>query len=178
MVGWVYNAAMYYEILLEMKKLLGQMDHWIERADAYAQSKKFDSKVYLTSRLAPDQFGFTRQVQAACDIAKLVAARMSGQDAPSHPDTEETLDALRARVRTVIAYLDGFTAKDFASAATRVITQARWEGKVMTGADYFLEHGLPNFFFHITHVYAILRHNGVDLGKRDYLGPLTQTLPR
>ena len=84
---------------------------------------------------------------------------------------------LRTRVAKVIAYLDGFSAKDFEGAATRVITQPRWEGKVMSGADYFLEHGLPNFFFHLTHAYAILRHSGVDVGKRDYLGPLSQHLP-
>jgi hypothetical protein len=168
---------MYHETLLEMKKLLGQLDLWLERADAYAQSKKFDSKIYLTLRLAPDQFPFARQVQSACDTAKLLAARLAGQAAPPHPDTEETLDELRARVQTVQTYLGGFTAKDFASAATRVITQPRWEGKVMSGADYFLEHGMPNFFFHLTHAYAILRHNGVNLGKRDYLGPLTQTMP-
>ena len=80
-------------------------------------------------------------------------------------------------MRAVIEYLDGFSEKDFEGAATRVITQPRWEGKVMSGADYFLEHAVPNFFFHVTHAYAILRHNGVVLGKRDYLGPLSQRAP-
>ena len=170
-------ARMYFEIVLEMKKLLGQMDKWLETTEAYAQSKKFDSKVYLTLRLAPDQFAFARQVQSACDIAKLVAARLTGKDAPSHPDTEQTVEELRARVRTVITYLDGFSEGDFQGAATRVITQPRWEGKVMSGHDYFLEHGMPNFFFHLTHAYAILRHSGVNLGKKDYLGALSQRLP-
>lgn len=168
---------MYHVMFLEMKKLLGQMDKWLEAADAYAQTKKFDPKVYLTSRLAPDQFPLARQVQTACDTAKLAAARLTGKEAPSHPDTEQTLDELRQRIRAVVAYLDGFTPGDFEGAATRVVTQPRWEGKVMSGGDYFLEHGLPNFFFHLTHTYAILRHNGVSLGKRDYLGPLTQRLP-
>jgi uncharacterized protein len=77
----------------------------------------------------------------------------------------------------VIAYLDGFTAKDFEGAATRVITQPRWEGKVMSGADYFIEHAVPNFFFHLTHKYAILRHAGVDIGKKDYLGTLNLRTP-
>ena len=77
----------------------------------------------------------------------------------------------------MIAYLDGFTAEDFAQTATRVVTQPRWEGKVMSGANYFLEHAVPNFFFHLTHAYAILRHNGVHVGKRDYLGPLSQRMP-
>jgi hypothetical protein len=168
---------MFYQTISQMKKMLGQLDKWLETAAAFAQTKSFDSKVFLELRLAPDQFAFARQVQTACDTAKLATARMAGREAPSHPDTEQTLDELRARVRTVITYLDGFSAKDFEGAATRVITQPRWEGKVMTGADYFLEHAVPNFFFHITHVYAILRHSGVAIGKRDYLGPLTQRMP-
>jgi len=168
---------MYFETVRQMKKMLGQLDTWIEKAATFAQTKKFDTSVYLTLRLAPDQFAFARQVQTACDTAKLVAARLTGKEAPSHPDTEQTLDELRARVRAVVTYIEGFSAKDFEGAATRVITQPRWEGKVMSGADYFLEHGVPNFFFHLTHAYAILRHNGVDLGKRDYLGPLSQRMP-
>jgi hypothetical protein len=168
---------MYFETVTQMKKMLGQLDNWLEKAAAFAQTKKFDTTVYLTLRLAPDQFAFARQVQTACDTAKLVAARLTGKEAPSHPDTEQTLDELRARVRAVVAYLEGFSAKDFDGAESRVITQPRWEGKVMSGRDYFLEHGLPNFFFHLTHAFAILRHNGVDVGKRDYLGPLSQHLP-
>jgi len=168
---------MYYETLGQMKKMLGQLDKWLEAATAYAQSKSFDPNVFVGLRLAPDQFAFARQVQSACDTAKLAAARLAGKDAPTHPDTEQTLEELRARVRTVVAYLEGFSAKDFNAAATRVITQPRWEGKVMSGADYFLEHAVPNFFFHITHAYAILRHNGVNIGKRDYLGPLTLRAP-
>jgi hypothetical protein len=161
---------MYYETLFEMKKMLGQLDKWLDLATAFAQTKSFDANVFVGMRLAPDQFAFVRQVQSACDTAKLAAARLSGKVAPSHPDTEQTIDELHARVRSVIAYLDGYSAKDFEGAATRVITQPRWEGKVMTGADYFREYAIPNFFFHVTHAYAILRHNGVGLGKRDYLG--------
>ena len=115
---------------------------------------------------------------ARTDTAKLAAARLSGKDAPSHPDTEQTLDELRARLRAVIAYLDGFGEKDFEGAASRTISQPRWEGKTMTGADYFLEHAIPNFFFHLSHAYAILRHNGVGLGKRDYLGQLSLRAPQ
>jgi hypothetical protein len=168
---------MFHQTVLQMKKMLGQLDKWLEAAGTHAEAKKFDPTVYMTLRLAPDQFAFARQVQTACDTAKLVAARLTGKDAPAHPDTETSLADLRARVASVVAYLDGMSAADFAGAAERVITQPRWEGKVMSGADYFLEHGLPNFFFHLTHAYAILRHNGVPLGKRDYLGPLSQRLP-
>lgn len=168
---------MYIETLHQMKKILGQLDKWLDAAATFAVSKSFDPNLYLGFRLAPDQFAFARQVQIACDTAKLAASRLSGKDAPTHADDEQTLDELHARVRAVIAYLDGFSAKDFEGAATRTVTQPRWEGKVMTGADYFLEHAIPNFFFHVTHAYAILRHNGVSIGKRDFLGTLTQRMP-
>ena len=168
---------MYYETFGQMKKHLGQLDKWLEAAAEFAKTKSFDPNVFLGLRLAPDQFGFARQVQTTCDTAKLAASRLSGKAAPSQPDTEQTLDELRARVRSVITYLDGYSAKDFEGAATRVVTQPRWEGKVMTGADYFLQHAIPNFFFHLTHAYAILRHNGVHVGKRDYLGALSLRAP-
>jgi uncharacterized protein len=168
---------MFHESIQQMKKTLGQFDKWLDHAESYAKERSFETSLYLNFRLAPDQFPFVRQVQTACDTAKLCAARLSGKEAPKHPDTEQTIDEVRARIRSVIAYLDGFTAKDFDGAATRSITQPRWEGKVMTGQDYFLEHALPNFYFHVSHSYAILRHNGVPVGKRDYLGALTQRLP-
>jgi uncharacterized protein len=168
---------MYYQTIRQMKKMLGQVDKWLEATVAFANTKSFDPNLFLGFRLAPDQFAFARQVQTACDTAKLATARLAGKEAPKHADTEQTIEELRARVRSVVTYLEGFTEKDFENAATRVITQPRWEGKVMTGADYFLEHALPNFFFHLTHAYAILRHNGVGLGKRDYLGPLSQRTP-
>jgi hypothetical protein len=164
----------YDETFRQMKKMLGQLDRWLEIAGTYAKEKSFDPNLYLGFRLAPDQFAFARQVQIACDTAKLAASRLSGKEAPAHPDTEQTLDELRARVQSVISYLGGFSAKDFEGAATATITQPRWEGKTMTGADYFVEHAVPNFFFHTTTAYAILRHNGVGIGKRDYLGTLTQ----
>jgi hypothetical protein len=168
---------MFYESILQMKKSLGQFDKWFDLAESYAKERSFEPNLYLNFRLAPDQFAFVRQVQTTCDTAKLCAARLSGKEAPKHPDNEQTLDELRARVRSVVAYLDSFSAKDFDGAAARSITQPRWEGKVMTGQDYFLEHALPNFYFHAAHSYAILRHNGVPVGKRDYLGALSQRLP-
>jgi hypothetical protein len=168
---------MYFQTIRQMKKMLGQLDKCLDAAESFAKSRSFEPNLFLAVRLAPDQFALVRQVQAACDTVKLAAARLTGKEAPSHPDSETTMGELHARVRAVIAYLDGFTEKDFEGAGTRVITTPRWEGKVMTGADYFLEHGLPNFFFHVTHAYALLRANGVPVGKRDYLGALTQTLP-
>lgn len=168
---------MYFELFRQMRKQLAQIDVWFDAAAASAKTRAFDPNVLIHSRLSPDQFAFARQVQIACDTAKLAASRLTGKDAPTQADTEQTLDELRARVHSVIAYLDGFTAADFEAAATRVVTQPRWEGKTMSGADYFVEHGLPNFYFHLTHVYALLRHNGVSVGKRDYLGALSLRAP-
>ena len=168
---------MFYDIFRQMKKQLVQLDKWLDAAEANAKERSFDPNLFVAFRLAPDQFAFSRQLQVACDTAKLGASRLSGKDAPSFPDTEQTLGELRARVQATIAYLDGFSAAVFASAATRTITQPRWEGKTMTGHDYFIEHVVPNFYFHLTTVYAILRHNGVPVGKRDYLGALTQHAP-
>lgn len=168
---------MYFHLISQMKKGLGQLDKWLETAAAHAQSKSFDPNVFIGLRLAPDQFAFARQIQLTCDTAKAASARLAGKDAPKNEDSEKTLDELRARIAATRAFLDTLVAADFADADTRVITQPRWEGKTMTAADYFVEHALPNFFFHLTTTYALLRHNGVPLGKRDYLGPLTQTAP-
>ena len=168
---------MYTEIFSQMKKQLGQLDKWLGTAEEFAKAKGFDPGLFAGFRLAPDQFALAQQVQTVCDTAKLAASRLTGKAAETHADTETTLEQLRARVRSVIAYLDGFSAKDFEGAAAKVITQPRWEGKWMTGADYFVEHALPNFYFHLTTAYAILRHNGVKIGKRDYLGALSQRAP-
>jgi hypothetical protein len=169
---------MIFQTLQQMKKQLGQLDKWLAAAAEFAKAKSFDPNLFLGFRIAPDQFAFARQVQSACDTPKLAAARLSGKEAPKNDDSEKTLEELRARVASTIAFLDGLTAKDFEGAETRSITQPRWEGKTMHGSDYFLEHALPNFYFHLTTTYAILRHNGVNVGKRDFLGPLTQHPPK
>ena len=169
---------MYYPTILQMKKHLGQLDKWLEKAEAHAAAKKIDSKAFLTQRLVVDQFAFLRQVQVACDTFRQGIGRLTDRAIDAVADDETTIEALRARVKATIAFADGFSEKDFAAAATRSITQPRWEGKTMTGHDYFLEHMMPNFFFHLTTTYAILRHNGVEIGKRDYLGPLTQHPPK
>src|SRR5712671_6127882 len=101
---------MIYETLRQMHRTLGQLDKWLVAAQEHATKKKFDPNVFVTMRLAPDQFAFARQVQSACDTAKLAAARLAGKDVPSHADTEQTLDELRARVAKVREFLDGFSA--------------------------------------------------------------------
>jgi hypothetical protein len=162
-----------YVFVLEMKKLLRNLDSCLDKAVAYAGAKKFDPNVLLQMRLAPDMFPFVRQIQSTCDSAKFAVARCSGKDAPSHPDTEQTMDELKKRIATVVEYLDGFSEKDFAGIEDRTVTTPRWEGKSMTATNYFVEHAQPNFYFHLAMAYAILRNNGVDIGKRDYLGQMT-----
>ena len=162
-----------YATVREMKKVLLNMNVWLDKAIAFAGSKKFDPETMLTWRLAPDMFSFVRQVQATCDQAKFAASRAAGKETPSHPDTETTVAELRARIATVVAYLDTFTAKDFDGAEERTLSLPRWEGKHMSAADYVTEHAMPNFFFHATATYLLLRHNGVDVGKRDFLGALS-----
>lgn len=169
---------MYHHMFSQMEKQLGQLDKWLEIAKAHALAKSFEPNLFLGFRLAPDQFAFVRQVQIACDTAKAGAARLTGKDAPVHADTETTIDELHLRIAGVRTYLHGLTSADFAHSATREITQPRWEGKTMSGANYFVEHAVPNFFFHLSHAYAILRHNGVPIGKKDFLGALTQVAPK
>jgi hypothetical protein len=129
--------------------------------------------VLLTARLAPDQYPLLRQVQASCDQAKYMAARLSAKDPPKHPDTEQTFDEARARIRTCTGYLDTFQSSDFEGAESRVLALPFLEGKTLLGRDFLLELAHPNLYFHLTTAYAILRHNGVPLGKRDYTGSLT-----
>lgn len=144
----------------------------LDKAAQYAESKKFDVDVLLQARLAPDQFNFTRQIQIMCDTAKFCAARLSGKDAPTHPDTEKTVPELKERIASVINYLEAFNPNDFADSAKKQISQPRWEGQYMHGDEFVLQYALPNLYFHMTTAYSILRHNGLDIGKKDYLGKL------
>lgn len=151
-----------------LTNLLGMLD----KAAAYADTKKFNFEVLLQSRLAPDQFPLMRQIQIACDTAKLGAFRLTGKEAPSHDDSEKTLAEARQRIESTIQYLKTLSAKDYEGFAQRKVTQPRWEGKFLTGDAYAIHHLVPNFYFHITTAYAILRHNGVEIGKGDFLGTL------
>jgi hypothetical protein len=153
-------------------KLLRQVDRWLDKAVAYADQKKFDPELLLGARLAPDQYPLLRQIQAACDQAKFTCAKLAGKDPPAHPDTEQTLAEIRARLRTVIEYLETFKREDFQGAEERPCGHIWMQGKMMRGGDYLDHMALPNLHFHLTTAYAILRHNGVELTKGDYLGSL------
>jgi hypothetical protein len=161
-------------VVTQFTKMLNNLTAILDEAERFAAGKKFDMAVLLQSRLSPDQFTLMQQIQTACDTAKLGAARLAGRDAdvPVHADTEQTLAAIKARIDSVSAYLRGFTPDAFAGAAERRITQPRWKGKTLSGQQFLIEHVLPNFYFHVTTAYAILRHNGVVIGKKNYLGDM------
>lgn len=166
---------MLYDLtVVQFSKMLTNLSAILAKGELYAASKKVDVSVLLNSRLAVDQFNLIRQVQIACDTAKLSVARLLGKEstAPKHEDTETTLAELQVRIQSVQAYLAGFSEADFSAAATQTITQPRWEGKYLTGSEFAIQHAIPNLYFHITTAYAILRHYGVEVGKKDYLGPM------
>ncbi|MBX7083232.1 MAG: DUF1993 domain-containing protein [Nannocystaceae bacterium] len=161
-----------HSCIVQFAKMLRNLDAWLGRGVDHAKAKSFDPDVLLTLRLAPDMFALVRQVQSACDTAKLAAARMADKEAPAHPDSEATVAQLRERIAAVAAYLDGFTVADFAHAAERKISLPWMKGQWTPGSAYFLEFAIPNFYFHVNMAYAILRGAGVELGKTVYIGSL------
>ena len=114
-----------------------------------------------------------RQIQSVCDTAKFTPARLLSKEPPKHPDTEVTIDELRTRLRAVREYLDGYKPEEFVGAETNKVTLSFMPGKHVLGADYVLQMQMPNFYFHATVAYEILRHNGIDVGKMDFLGAVT-----
>lgn len=164
---------MIYDITIPaFLKTLGNLQKILDKAAAFADAKKIAPEVLLQSRLAPDMFPLMRQIQIVCDTTKLGAARLAGKEAPVHDDKEVTLAEAKARIDSVVSYLKTFKPEDFKGAEERKISQPRWEGKWLTGTEYTLHHVLPNLYFHTTTAYAILRHNGVEIGKKDYLGDM------
>ena len=162
----------YHLMTNQFAKMLENLDRILDKGASYADIKKFDMEVLLNARLAPDQFNLIRQVQISCDTAKLAAARLAGKEAPVHTDNEKTLADLKIRIQDVVKYLHSFRPEDFKGADERKISQPRWEGKYLTGLEYAYQHAMPNLYFHVTTAYSILRNNGVDVGKKDYLGEM------
>jgi len=146
----------------------------LDKAAAFAASKKIDGSVLLNYRLAPDMFALGRQVQAACDQAKNGGARLAGIEPPKFEDTETTIDQLKERIAKTIAFLKTLDAKAIAGSLGREISFPLGPNNKghMQGADYLNHFVLPNFYFHLTAAYAIVRHCGVDVGKRDFLGAI------
>jgi hypothetical protein len=150
----------------------------LDKAAAHAAAKKIDPSVLLNARLYPDMFALVRQVQVAADQAKNGSARLAGVDAPRYEDNETTIDQLKARLAKTVAFLKTLDRKQIDAAADREIIFPLGPNKgQMKGSDYLNHFVLPNFYFHTTAAYAILRHCGVELGKRDFMGaiPLKMT---
>jgi uncharacterized protein len=144
----------------------------MKKAEAHCEAKKIEPEALLNFRLYPDMFTFARQVMLTTDFAKGMGARLAGQPVPSFPDVEKTFPELEARIQKTIHFLNGIDQAAFKGAETREVTVrvSRTDEKTMTGAEYFNRFALPNFYFHMTTAYNILRHNGLELGKGDFMG--------
>lgn len=163
--------SLYEPFVPPLSHALTALSKILDKAEAHAGARKIDPAVLLGSRLYPDMWPLTRQVQAACDMTRRGALRLTGQEPPSVPDTETTIAELKARIAATVAILDGLTPADFKGAEDRVISfKAGPREMNFGGAAYLYRWILPNVYFHLTTAYAILRHNGVELGKPDFLG--------
>jgi uncharacterized protein len=152
---------------------LNALSALLDKVQAYAEAKSIDPIVLLNARLFPDMFAFTRQVQSACDQAKNGGARLAGIDPPSYEDNEKTIAELKARIAKTVAFVKTLDAKKIDESANREITLPLGPNKgYMKGADYLNHFVVPNFHFHVTTAYNILRHCGVEIGKRDFMGAI------
>ena len=161
-----------YQIVRQMTHTLKQMESWIGKVEADAAARKYDANHLLQARLAPDMFPLIRQFGSACDNAKLLAARTTGKTAPSHPDNQQTWAEMRTRMQETLAFLADLTEADFANAAATRATFPWYPGKWLDAQTYVWQYALPNFHFHASMAYAILRENGINVGKGDFLGQL------
>jgi hypothetical protein len=165
---------MYYQAITQCTQAVKNVEAWLDKGEEHAAAKHFDLGVLMTGRLAPDMKPFIYQVQSACDYLKAAAAWLSGQKPPKHEDTEQTVDEVRARIRKTVAFVESVTEAQYAAAAEqRVSLSFAPAGKVLVGPNYLLQMTIPNVFFHLAMAYAILRYNGVDVGKMDFLGPIS-----
>ena len=165
------QISMYDTLVPTANRMLGNLSNFLDKAAAFAEAKKFDVAVLLNARLAPDMFTLTRQVQIACDMVKGAAARLSGTEIPKFEDNETTVAELKARIAKTLAFVNGIDAAQFTGSEDRdIVLQARAGELRLKGLNYLRDYVLSNVYFHITTTYAILRHNGVELGKPDFIG--------
>jgi hypothetical protein len=165
------SVSMYEISVPVFDRRLKALSAILDKAEAQGAERKIEPSAFMTDRLYPDMFPFWLQVQAACDHAKNITARLVGVELPIFDQTEQTFDGLRVRIAKTLEFVNGADPKAFEGAEGRTVrlTIAGKE-REMTGIDYFLNSGLPNFYFHLTTAYGILRHNGVNIGKRDFIG--------
>ena len=166
------QISIYEAIVPVANRMLGNLSAILDKGAAFAEHKKIEPTVLTGARLAPDMFPLARQVQIACDMIKGGAARLGGVDVPSHEDNETTFAELKARVAKVRDFVNSIPAANFAGSESKAITLKMRHGErhFDNGLDYLRYYVLPNFYFHVTTTYAILRHNGVELGKADFIG--------
>lgn len=161
------------ELMVEQfSRSLTNLKSILKKAQAHAQERKFDENLFLHSRVATDMFPLARQVQITCDIAKASCARLSGTTAPVFPDEEKTIADLYTRIDKTLEYMKTFATNDFKGYEKQKISFFWNPGKHLQGHDYVVSYAIPNFYFHMATTYAILRSNGVHLGKGDYLGEM------
>jgi hypothetical protein len=153
-------------------QMLGGLADVLKKAEAHAAERKIDANAYLQSRLYPDMFPLLRQVQIACDFAKSVSARLAQAEVPAWEDNEASFGDLQARIARTQAYLASLDAANFEGAESRdiVLRPGTPKEKKLSGQAYLLNYGLPQFLFHVTTAYALLRHAGIEIGKRDFMG--------
>jgi hypothetical protein len=162
---------MYQASVPRFVNILGNLSNILDKAQAYVDSKKLDSATLTTYRLFPDMLPMTTQIQIACDAAKGVVARLAGVEIPVYEDNEKTLSDLKARIAKTVAFIQTVTPRQIDGTEDKEIVIKRGDKEThYKGMQFLLGHALPNFYFHVTTAYNILRHNGVEIGKRDYLG--------
>jgi hypothetical protein len=164
---------MYYLAIRQFARTLKNLDAILIKAEDYAGSRGFPADNFLQSRLAPDMLSLVVQIRIACDNAKAAAAGLAAKPAPKHDDNESTFEDIRARIAKCLAFLDGFTEADFAKVTADTKVGLMYPaGKALRAEEYLFGRQIPNFYFHVTTAYDILRAGGVPLGKNDFLGDL------
>jgi uncharacterized protein len=167
----VMNISMYQASTPRFAQMLRNLSALLDKAQAYCDAKKIEPVVITGARLFPDMFPLTRQVQIACDQAKGAVARLAGLEIPKHEDTEQTFAELKARIAKTLDFIESVKAARIdGSEAKEIVIKLRTQELKFSGEQYLLGYAYPNFYFHVTTAYNILRHNGVELGKRDFVG--------
>ena len=166
------TAPMYESSVPVFTQMLGGLNDVLAKAEAHATARKIEPNALLQARLFPDMFNLIRQVQIACDFATGVCARLAGADVPAYEATEQSFAELQQRIASSLAFIGALKSDQFTDAATRdiVLRPGTPKERRLAGQAYLLSYGLPQFFFHVATAYGLLRHNGVEIGKKDYMG--------
>jgi hypothetical protein len=165
------TISMYQASVPRFVNILGNLSNILDKAQAHIEAKKIDDSVLTSYRIFPDMLPMAKQVQIACDTAKGVVCRLAGVEIPAFEDNEVTLADLKARIAKTVAYIQGFKPEQIDGTEDKAIVTKRGDKEThYKGMQFLLGHAVPNFYFHVTTTYNILRHNGIDIGKRDFLG--------